>query len=71
MLNPKGQLETGGGLRWALPEVSATEARRSFTVERRLYRRLRDARFAKSVRYLVLQEGERTANGWLVMRAQP
>lgn len=68
MLNPEGRLETGGGLRWALPNVSATESRRSFTIERRLYRRLRDPRFARSVRCLVLQEGERSDNGWLVMR---
>lgn len=68
MLNPEGRLETGGGLRWALPDVSAREARRSFAIERRLYRRLRDPRFARSVRCLVLQEGERTENGFLVMQ---
>jgi hypothetical protein len=70
MLNPQGMLETAGGLRWARPEISAREARKSFTVERRLYRRLRDPRFATSVRCLVLQEGTRLANGWLVVEAQ-
>jgi hypothetical protein len=69
MLNPQGKLETGGGLRWALPDISAREARKSFTVERRLYRRLRDPRFATSVRCLVLQEGNRSSDGFLVMEA--
>ena len=71
MLNPHGKLETGGGLRWALPDVPAREARKSFTVERRLYRRLRNASFARSVRCLVIQEGESQPDGWLVMEARP
>lgn len=71
MLDPEGRLETGGGLRWALPDVNAKEARKSFIVERRLYRRLKDPRFARSVRCMVLQDGARLENGWLVMDAQP
>ncbi len=71
MLDPHGRLQTGGGLRWALPDVNAKEARKSFTVERRLYRRLKDPRFARSVRCLVLQEGARLENGSFVMEARP
>ena len=69
MLNPHGKLETGGGLRWSLPEISAREARKSFVVERRLARRLRNRSFRLSVSALVVQEGVRTENGWLVMGA--
>jgi hypothetical protein len=70
MLNHKGKLEISGGLRWALPDISAKEARRSLIVERRLYRRLRDPRFARSIRCMILQDGTQQGNGWLVVEAR-
>lgn len=66
MIGPTGRLEIGGGLRWALASTSAREARRSFVVERRLCRRLRNPTFARSVASLVAMHGK-PLNGWLVM----
>lgn len=70
MINPDGELETGGGCRWAFGSTPASEARRSFVVERRLYRRLRVPSFARSVKCLVVAEGQRTPSGWLVLRKE-
>jgi hypothetical protein len=39
------------------------EARRGFTVCRRFSRRLRDPRFARSVKTLVIHDGGQTASG--------
>ncbi len=68
MINPTGKLETAADLlRIFGSESNPQEARRGFVIGRRFYRRLRDPRFARSVAALVAIEGERTANGWLVL----
>jgi hypothetical protein len=70
-LTPTGKLETAADLRFFGPEATAKEARLGFVIGRRFFRRLRDPRFTRSVATLVAIEGERAANGCLVMEAQP
>jgi hypothetical protein len=53
-----------------MPDVSAAEARRSFVVERRLYRRLRNPGFARSIKALVAIEGAADQNGWLILERE-
>jgi hypothetical protein len=68
LLNPKGELEAGGSFAW-MTAADPRQARRSFTVCRRFFRRLRDPRFARSVKALVIHDGEQTANGWRIVQA--
>jgi hypothetical protein len=71
MIAPKGKLEAAADiLRNFGAENNPRDAHRSFVIGRRFYRRLRNPSFVRSVTTLVAIEGERTANGWLVMEAQ-
>jgi hypothetical protein len=71
LINPNGELEVAAGsLAWASAD-DPRRARRGFTVCRRFYRRLRNPRFAGSVKALVIRDGEPTPNGWLVVRSGP
>jgi hypothetical protein len=67
MLNPEGKLETGGNFAWMFGDSSPREARRSYIVGRRFYRRLRSLRFERSVAALVAMQGT-PLNGWLVLK---
>lgn len=68
LMNPQGTLEpTISVERLFGANVTPAEARRGYVIGRRFIRRLRCARFARSVQALVVQQGERTPNGWLVM----
>jgi hypothetical protein len=46
LINPRGELEAGGSFAWMTAD-DPRAARRSFTMCRRFYRRLRDPRFAR------------------------
>jgi hypothetical protein len=68
LITPEGALVTGGSLaRIFGADANPREARRGFTIGRRLHRRLRDPRFAASLKCLVIQQGERTPQGGLVL----
>ncbi len=69
LLNPEGKLEAAGSFAWMTAD-DPRQARRSYTICRRFYRRLRDPRFARSMKALVLQDGEPTSSGWLVVRSR-
>ena len=66
MLNPEGKLETGGKFAWMFSQSSPREARRSYIISRRFYRRLRNPRFERSVAALVAMQGKHF-NNWLVL----
>lgn len=68
MVSPAGKLVTGGNFAWMFSNSSAREARRSYTIGRRFYRRLRNPSFERSVKQLVVEQGE-PVNGWLVLKA--
>jgi hypothetical protein len=71
MIDPKGKLEAAADiLRIFGADNDPRDARRSFVIGRRFYRRLRNPSFARSVATLVTIEGERRANGWLVMEVR-
>jgi hypothetical protein len=74
IISPEGKLE-------AIPDLSRIyestlhpldprEARRAHAAARRLFRRLRNPRFARSVKCMVLMDGERTHHGWQVLRGE-
>lgn len=67
MISPSGALEVSGGLRWALASTTAREARKSFGIERRMCRRMRQPGFTKKVLDAVQRDGAPTATGWLVL----
>lgn len=68
MVNAKGALETGMDLDRILgPRSTAREARRGMIAARRFHRRLRNERFARTIKCLVIQQGAREPNGWIVM----
>lgn len=68
MVNAKGGLEIGMDLdRIVGPDSTEAEARRGILAARHLFRCLRDQRFARTIKCLVLQQGERTENGWIVL----
>jgi hypothetical protein len=70
MVSPTGQLQAAADIaRIFGPDSEPRDARRSFVIARRLSRRLRDPRFARSVKCFVLMDGEPTANGWQVVEA--
>ena len=71
IISPEGKLE-------AIPNilrifgsekhpVDPNESRRGYVIARRLFRRLRNKRFARSVQALVVTDGTPTPNGWLVL----
>lgn len=71
MIDPRGKLEAAADIaRIFGPDSDPKDARRSFIVGRRFYRRLRDPRFARSVKCLVLMDGEPTAGGWQVLEGR-
>ena len=71
MVNPKGKLEAAADIaRIFGPDSEPKDARRSFIIGRRFYRLLRNPRFARSIKCLVLMEGQQTANGWQVLEVR-
>jgi hypothetical protein len=68
MVDPKGKLKAAADIaRIFGADSEPREARRSFIIGRRFYRRLRDPKFARSVKCMVLMDGERTHHGWQVL----
>lgn len=66
IIDPKGKLDAVGDMAW-LWTPNARKARHSYAICRRFFRRLKDERFAQTVKCFVIANGQRTAHGWLVM----
>lgn len=69
IIDDRGKLEPVGSFAWITAD-DPKAARRSFVTCRRFCRRLRDRRFASTVKALVVQQGRKTANGWLELRQE-
>jgi hypothetical protein len=70
LISPDGELEPKPNISRCFMNGNASDARRAFTVSRRMVRRLRDPRFARSVKALVVTDGSQWDNGWFVMRGE-
>jgi hypothetical protein len=64
IVDPRGKLEAVGNFAWMTADDPRT-ARRSFSVCRRFFRRLRNERFAGAVKCLVVRDGHTLPDGWL------
>ena len=67
LLDPDGKLEAKPDVTRCFLNPDAASARRAYVISRRFVRRLRDPRFARSIKALVVTDGEATRNGWLVL----
>lgn len=70
LIGPSGRLKAAMDAARIFGGEDIAEARRTFTAARRLHRRLRNPRFVRTVTAIVVANGERTPNGWLVLEGR-